>query len=86
VTIASFESALRQCRRLAQLDQHRHQVTQRGRHMREDRGLVAERAIEAGEPLVDRGEIGREFARGNAADAGHILFRTSGHQDPANRR
>src|SRR5260370_26839752 len=54
--------------------------------MREHRDLVAERAIEAGDPVVDRGEIGRKVVGGNAADVGHFLFPAGGHEGPVNRR
>jgi len=54
-----FEKALWQCFGFAQLDQHRHQVAQRGRDMREHRHLVSERAVVPGKALVDRGEIAR---------------------------
>src|SRR5580704_19712583 len=52
--------------------------------MREHRGLIAERAIGPGEPLVNRGEIGwqlrRQLRRRNIANARH------GHESPVNRR
>src|SRR5271165_696521 len=75
-----FENAFRQCRRLAQFHQHRHQMMQSGRYMRKHRSLVAERAIPPGEPLVDRGETGWQLARRDIADARH------GHESPVKRR
>jgi hypothetical protein len=63
---------LRQGGGFPQIHQHGHQVTHRGRHVREDRDLIAERAIAAGEVFINLCQVRRELAGGNAADAGHL--------------
>ena len=66
-----FEGAFRQGVGRAQLDQQPHQMVQRGGHMRENRGLVAERAVAPGKFAIDRAEFRGEFLRLDAAHARH---------------